>query len=188
MAKITQVEELELKPSCISFQSRHPSLFPKGAGQPPIISAQLLAWAGALQATSAERMLLMQTRGSEAVKAQPRLPQWRGGGGEGGVRIKVLAWVGQDLTPAVWPWALGICVPCSVEWDGTTAPAPEKGGWWWGRRLHTVLPLSKQDLRHVGTRSQEKAELLGSLGFGASFPESYALSFVPCLFVISSSP
>ena len=132
-------------------------------------------------------MLLMQTRGSEAVKAQLRLPQWRRGG-EGGVRIKVLAWVGQDLTPAVWPWALGICVPCSVEWDRTTAPAPEKGGWWWGKRLHTVLPLSKQDLRHVGTRSQEKAELLGSLGFGASFPESYDLSFVPCLFVISPTP
>ena len=68
----------------------------------------------------------MQTRGSEAVKAQPRLPRWQGGGG--GAQIKVLAWVGQDLTPAMWPWALGICVPGSVEWDGTTVPAPEKDG------------------------------------------------------------
>ena len=124
-------------------------------------------------------------RGSEGAAPSPSVA---GVGGEGGAWIKVLAWLGQDLTPAVWPWALGICVLCSVEWDGTTAPAPEKGGWWWGKRLHIVLPLSKQDLRHVGTRSQEKAELLGSLGFGASFPESYDLSFVPCLFVISSSP
>ena len=110
----------------------------------------------------------MQTRGSEAVKAQPRLPRWQGGGG--GAQIKVLAWVRQDLTPAMWPWALGICVPGSVEWDGTTVPAPEKDDG--GERLHTALPLSKEGLRHVGTRSQEKAELLGSLRFGASFPES----------------
>lgn len=65
-------------------------------------------------------------RGSEGAAPSPSVA----GAGGGGAQIKVLAWVGQDLTPAMWPWALGICVPGSVEWDGTTAPASEKGGWW----------------------------------------------------------
>ena len=61
-------------------------------------------------------------RDSEAVKAQPCLPQ-RGVGG-----IMVLAWVGQDLTLAARPRALGICVPCSVEWDGMTVCSREAAG------------------------------------------------------------
>lgn len=37
----------------------------------------------------------------------------------------MLAWADQDLTLAVWPWALRVWALSSVEWDEITAPTAE---------------------------------------------------------------
>lgn len=117
------------------------------------------------------------------MKAQPCLPQC-GVGGDHGTGLG-----GSGSDPGCV--ALGTWHLCSLlsgmGWDDCLLQRScgEDGG---GRKGCTVLPLGKQELRHVGTHSQEKVDLLGSLGFGASFPESYELSFFPCLFVISATP